>query len=96
MVLKSGSEATLLQASKQYDAALKEQKLDKLDSLVDPNYTIHADGITLKVAKCLLVHAKVWLKGPLQQQSHGTAPAVLCCLPVMSYPCCTLTLHCVH
>lgn len=49
MVLKSGSEATLLQASKQYDAALKEQNLDKLDSLVDPSYTIHADGITLKV-----------------------------------------------
>ena len=49
MVLKTGSEAKLLQASKQYDAALKEQDLDKLDSLVDPNYTIHADGITLKV-----------------------------------------------
>lgn len=49
MVLKSGSEAALLQASKQYDAALKEQNLEKLDSLVDPNYTIHADGITLKV-----------------------------------------------
>ena len=49
MVLKHGSEATLLQASKQYDAALKEQDLEKLDSLVDENYTIHADGITLKV-----------------------------------------------
>lgn len=49
MVLKSGSDAKLLQASKQYDAALKEQDLDKLDSLVDPNYIIHADGITLKV-----------------------------------------------
>ena len=38
-----------MQASKQYDAALKEQDLEKLDSLVDENYTIHADGITLKV-----------------------------------------------
>lgn len=49
MVLKHESEASLLEASKQYDAALKEQDLDKLDSLVDANYTIHADGITLKV-----------------------------------------------
>lgn len=49
MVLKHDSEATLLQASKQYDAALKEQDLDKLDSIVTENYTIHADGITLKV-----------------------------------------------
>lgn len=49
MVLKSESEAALLQASKQYDAALKEQDLEKLNSMVDPNYTIHADGITLKV-----------------------------------------------
>ncbi|KAL3156970.1 hypothetical protein ABBQ38_001228 [Trebouxia sp. C0009 RCD-2024] len=48
MVLKHDSEATLLQASKQYDAALKEQDLDKLDSIVTENYTIHADGITLK------------------------------------------------
>lgn len=39
----------LLQASKQYDAVLKEQDLEKLNSLVDTNYTIHADGITLKV-----------------------------------------------
>ncbi len=49
MVLKHESEAKLLQASKQYDAALKEQDLDKLDSLVDTNYIIHADGITLHV-----------------------------------------------
>lgn len=47
MVLKHESEAKLLQASKQYDAALKEQDLDKLHSLVDTNYIIHADGITL-------------------------------------------------
>ena len=53
MVLKHESEASLLEASKQYDAALKEQDLDKLDSLVDANYTIHADGITLKVPDCL-------------------------------------------
>lgn len=49
MVLKHESEAKLLQASKQYDAALKEQDLDKLDNLVDSNYIIHADGITLHV-----------------------------------------------
>ena len=54
MVLKHGSEAKLLHASKQYDAALKEQELDKLDSLVDTNYIIHADGITLKVVACSL------------------------------------------
>ncbi|DBA68467.1 hypothetical protein WJX79_007535 [Trebouxia sp. C0005] len=47
MVLKHESEAKLLQASKQYDAALKEQDLDKLNGLVDTNYIIHADGITL-------------------------------------------------
>ena len=49
MVLKHEEEAKLLKASKDYDAALKEQELDKLDSLVDANYTIHSDGITLKV-----------------------------------------------
>ena len=49
MVLKHAAEAKILQSSKMYDAALKEQNLDQLDSLVDPNYTIHADGITLKV-----------------------------------------------
>ena len=49
MVLKHESEAKLLQASKRYDAALKEQDLDKLDSLVETNYIIHADGITLHV-----------------------------------------------
>lgn len=49
MVLKHEAEAKILQSSKMYDAALKEQDMDKLGSLVDPNYTIHADGITLKV-----------------------------------------------
>lgn len=48
MVLKHDSEAALLQASKQYDAALKEQDLEQLNSLVAESYTIHADGITLK------------------------------------------------
>ena len=49
MVLKTESEAKLLQASKQYNAALKEQDLDKLDNLVEPTYVIHADGIALHV-----------------------------------------------
>ena len=55
MVLKHEEESKLLEASKQYDAALKEQDLDKLDSLVNSNYTIHADGITLKVVLIVCV-----------------------------------------
>ena len=37
-------------AAKKYDDALKEQKLDLLDDLVESDYIIHADGITLSVS----------------------------------------------
>ena len=52
MVLKHEQESKLLDASKKYDAALKEQDLNKLDSLVDTDYVIHADGITLFASHC--------------------------------------------
>ena len=79
MVLKSGSEATLLQASKQYDTALKEQNLDKLDSVVDPNYTIHADGITLKVPEWFAYACKGLAETAMQPLLHRWPSRVKCC-----------------
>jgi ketosteroid isomerase-like protein len=48
MVIKTETESKLLQASKKYDQALTNQKLDSLNEVVDQNIVIHADGITLK------------------------------------------------
>lgn len=40
----------LKENAKKYDQALKEQELDLLDSVVESDYIVHADGITLSVS----------------------------------------------
>ena len=42
--------ANLASAAKKYDQALKDQELDILEDIVESEYIIHADGITLSVS----------------------------------------------
>ena len=40
----------LASAAKKYDQALKDQELDIMEEIVESDYIIHADGITLSVS----------------------------------------------
>ena len=64
----SSHDSTLKEAVKKYDQALKEQELDLLGNVVEPDYVIHADGITLSVSSPLTIMIML-LRSPLQHIS---------------------------